>query len=165
MDIPGSDDLMDDAARLLESLRSAGFMLATAESCTGGLIVATLTEVAGSSDAVDRGFVTYSNEAKAELLGVDMKLILEHGAVSEPVARAMATGALDHSRAHIAVSVTGIAGPGGGTEMKPIGLVHLAAARRGAETVHEHCEFGDAGRAEVRRLSVQEAFRLVRTLL
>lgn len=165
MDIPEPEELENDAARLLESLRAAGLMLATAESCTGGLIAATLTEVAGSSDVVERGFVTYSNEAKAELLGIDMELIMEHGAVSEQVARAMAAGALEHSRAEISVSVTGVAGPGGGTETKPVGLVHLAAARRGGDTVHERCAFGDAGRAGVRRLSVQEAFRLVRALL
>ena len=115
----------------------SGLKLATAESCTGGLIAAILTEVPGSSDVFERGFVTYSNEAKTELLGVPAELIEKHGAVSEEVARAMASGALGHSRADIAVAVTGVAGPGGGTTAKPVGLVHLAAARRGSVTHKE----------------------------
>ncbi len=139
-------------------------MLATAESCTGGLIAATLTEVAGSSDVVDRGFVTYSNDAKRDLLGVSEALLAGHGAVSEPVARAMAEGALARSEAHIAVSVTGVAGPGGGSAEKPVGLVHLAAARRGGETRHErHVFAGD--RAAVRHQSVAAAFVLIEGLL
>lgn len=135
-------------------------MLATAESCTGGLIAGTLTEIAGSSAVVDRGFVTYSNEAKAEMLGVDPALIATHGAVSEPVARAMAEGALARSRADIAVAVTGVAGPGGGTATKPVGLVHFALARKGREAVADHEVFpGD--RSAVREATVRTALRLM----
>jgi len=123
-----------DSARLLERLRGARLRLALAESCTGGMVAAALTDIAGSSDVVERGFVTYSNEAKAELLGVPMKLIREQGAVSERVAVAMAEGALARSHADLAVAVTGIAGPGGATADKPVGLVHLACARRGRTT-------------------------------
>ena len=120
---------------LLQALRASGLMIATAESCTGGLIAGLLTEIAGSSDVVDRGFVTYSNEAKQDCLGVPAELIARDGAVSSTVARAMAEGALRHSRADIAVSVTGVAGPGGGSAEKPVGLVHLAVARKGCDTV------------------------------
>ena len=120
--------LLDEAAALLAACRARGWMLATAESCTGGLIAAALTAIAGSSDVVDRGFVTYSNEAKMELLGVPGPLIAAHGAVSEPVARAMAEGALARSRATITIAVTGVAGPGGGTVAKPVGLVWFGLA-------------------------------------
>ena len=154
-----------DAADLLAALRARGLKIATAESCTGGMIAARLTDVAGSSDVVERGFVTYSNEAKAELLGVPMAMIAANGAVSEPVARAMAEGAIARSRADIAVAVTGVAGPGGGTEKKPVGLVHVAAALRGGATLHRECRFGDVGRARVRALTVAEAFALVRLCL
>lgn len=165
MTVPPLDDLIRDAGQLLDDLRTQGLKLTTAESCTGGLISACLTEVAGSSDVFERGFVTYSNEAKSEMLGVDAALIERHGAVSEEVARAMAEGALSRSRADIAVAVTGIAGPSGGSAEKPVGLVHIAAQRAGRDTVHLRCTFGDVGRAEVRRLSVGEAFRLVRSQL
>lgn len=165
MEIPTQDEPLADASALLRELRQQGLMLAMAESCTGGLIAAVLTEVSGSSDVVERGFVTYSNEAKNELLGVPADLIENKGAVSEEVARAMAEGALARSRADIAVAVTGIAGPGGGSPEKPVGLVHIAAQRAGQEVAHRRCEFGDVGRAEIRRLSVAEAFRLVRTFL
>ena len=121
------DALIREAASLLDACRARALKLATAESCTGGLIAALLTEIPGSSDVVERGFVTYSNAAKTEQLGVPADLIATHGAVSEPVARAMAEGALSHSHADLAVSVTGVAGPGGGTATKPVGLVHLAA--------------------------------------
>lgn len=148
------------ASSVLDACRHAGLKLATAESCTGGLIAATLTEVAGSSDVVERGFVTYSNEAKTELLGVPATVIAQHGAVSEPVARAMAEGALAHAHADIAVSVTGIAGPGGATATKPVGLVHLACARKGRTTLHErHVFSGD--RAAVRAQAVAVALSLV----
>jgi nicotinamide-nucleotide amidase len=158
------DRLTEDAARLLEECRQAGVKLATAESCTGGLIAATLTAIAGSSDVVERGFVTYSNEAKTELLGVAAAVIERHGAVSEAVALAMAEGALARSRADIAVSVTGIAGPGGATPAKPVGLVHLGCARRGRATVLEHRVLaGD--RATVRGQSVVLAFGLIRRQL
>jgi nicotinamide-nucleotide amidase len=156
-------DLEREAAGLLARCRAAGLLVATAESCTGGLVAACLTEVPGSSDVVDRGFVTYSNEAKADLLGVDPGLIARVGAVSEEVARAMAEGALARSRAHLAVAVTGIAGPGGGSAAKPVGLVHLAAARRGGAIVAERRVFaGD--RAAVRMASVARALALLRGL-
>lgn len=165
MSIPSFEALVADAATLLDALKAQELMIATAESCTGGLIAGVLTEVAGSSAVVERGFVTYSNEAKTGMLGVDAKLIRDNGAVSEPVARAMAEGALNHSLADIAVAVTGIAGPGGGSKEKPVGLVHLAAMRRGSECIHERADYGDAGRSAVRILTVQEAFRLVRSLI
>jgi len=139
--------------------------LATAESCTGGLIAGLLTEIAGSSSVVERGFVTYSNDAKRDLLGVPGDMIADFGAVSEPVARSMAEGALNHSKADIAVSVTGIAGPGGGTPMKPVGLVHVACAYRNHNMMHERCLFGDVGRAEVRMETVEAALNLVRRQL
>lgn len=149
------------AAALLERFRAAGLTLATAESCTGGLIAAVLTEIAGSSDVVDRGFVTYSNAAKSELLGVDPALIEAHGAVSDPVARAMAEGALARSAADRAVAVTGVAGPGGGSAEKPVGLVHLAVAVRGGPTVHRAERYGDRGRAGVRLATVATAFAML----
>jgi nicotinamide-nucleotide amidase len=157
------EDLVTAAAELLAVLRGRSLTLATAESCTGGLIAACLTEVAGSSDVFERGFVTYSNAAKSELIGVDPDLIRRHGAVSEPVARAMAEGALAHSSADIAVAVTGVAGPGGGSAEKPVGLVHIATARRGQSAQHRRCEFGDIGRSGVRVSTVAEAFEMVRT--
>lgn len=158
------DALVSDAAALLDACREAGIKLATAESCTGGLIAAALTAIAGSSDVVERGFVTYSNEAKAEQLGVPMDLIMRHGAVSEAVAIAMAEGALARSRADIAVSVTGIAGPGGATATKPVGLVHLGCARRGGTVLHEQRVFaGD--RTAVREQSVALAFAMIRRQL
>jgi nicotinamide-nucleotide amidase len=153
---------LDAQARdLLEQFRRLGLTLATAESCTGGLIAATLTEIAGSSDVVERGFVTYSNAAKTELLGVPAPLIAAHGAVSEPVARAMAEGALAHSQADLAVAVTGIAGPGGASPEKPVGLVHLAVARRGGETRH-HRDVFPGDRRLVRLATVEHAFRMLR---
>ena len=154
-------DLIGKAAALLSLCRANGLRIATAESCTGGLVAALLTETAGSSDVYERGFVTYSNAAKAELLGVDPNLIWAHGAVSEPVARAMADGALAHSVADIAVAVTGIAGPGGGSAEKPVGLVHLALARRGRTTVHRRCEFGGAGRSVVRMRAADVALDML----
>lgn len=153
-------DLDRLAEDLLDRLRRRRLRLATAESCTGGLIAASLTEIAGSSDVVERGFVVYSNEAKTELLGVPPQLIAGHGAVSEEVARAMAEGAITRSRAGIAIAVTGIAGPGGATETKPVGLVHLAIARRGGETRHErHVFAGD--RRQVRVATVERAFAML----
>jgi nicotinamide-nucleotide amidase len=162
---PDFDALVDEAATLLDLLRARELKLATAESCTGGLIAAILTEVPGSSDVFERGFVTYSNEAKAEMLGVPAALIKEHGAVSEEVARAMAEGALRNSRADIAVSVTGVAGPGGGTEAKPVGLIHFGAARRGREPIHHEKRFGDLGRRGIRFASVVEAFAMMREMI
>lgn len=136
--------LLAAARDLLAACRKAGMMLATAESCTGGLIGAALTAVPGSSDVVERGFITYSNDAKQALLGVPAGMLARHGAVSEPVARAMAEGALAHSLADVSLAVTGIAGPSGGTAEKPVGLVHIAAARRGHGTRHQrHVFAGD----------------------
>jgi nicotinamide-nucleotide amidase len=156
-----SPGLLDAAASLLDACRAKGWMLATAESCTGGLIVATLTAIAGSSDVVDRGFVTYSNAAKMELLGVPGALIDEHGAVSETVARAMAEGALARSRADIAVAVTGLAGPGGGSVDKPVGLVWFGLAQRGAAPHSERVVFpGD--RAAIREAAVAHSFGMIR---
>ena len=151
-------------ASLLEAYRRCGLQVATAESCTGGLIAANLTEIAGSSDVVERGFVTYSNEAKIELLGVPAELIDRHGAVSAEVAEAMATGALAHSRADVAVSATGIAGPGGATSSKPVGLVFLGIARRGGRSTSERRVF-PGSRADVRRASVDVALSLLSAAL
>jgi nicotinamide-nucleotide amidase len=133
--------LVAKANEVLELCRLHGVMLATAESCTGGLVAAALTAIAGSSDVVERGFVTYSNQAKIDMLGVPGALIEAHGAVSAEVARAMAEGAVGHSRADVALSITGIAGPGGGSPTKPVGTVHIAAAQRGALTLHRACLF------------------------
>lgn len=129
-------NLTDAARRLLGHFEARNLMVATAESCTGGLVAAALTSVAGSSSVVERGFITYSDLAKTEMLGVPAVLIAAHGAVSEAVAQAMAEGALAASRAQVAVAVTGIAGPGGGSADKPVGLVHFAAARRGGPVIH-----------------------------
>lgn len=151
---------LDAAADLLERLRGAGLRLATAESCTGGLIAAALTHIAGSSDVLDRGFVTYSNAAKSDLLGVPAKLIASHGAVSEPVALRMAQGALEYSSADIAVSVTGVAGPGGGSAEKPVGTVWFGVARRGGAERTERLVF-DGDRGAVRLATVRHAFALI----
>lgn len=157
----GLDDLAPLAIKVLDALISRGKMIATAESCTGGLISGTLTEIAGSSAAVDRGFVTYSNEAKAELLGVPPGLISKVGAVSKEVAIAMAEGALARSNADISVSVTGIAGPGGGSDEKPVGTVHIAVAEKHKPTQHFHCWFADRGRQSIRLETVQTALSSV----
>jgi nicotinamide-nucleotide amidase len=148
------------ARAALAALRAAGMMAATAESCTGGLVAGALTDIPGSSDVVDRGWVTYSNAAKAQMLGVDPALIDTHGAVSEPVARAMAEGALARSAAQVAVAVTGVAGPGG-TALKPEGLVWFALARTGAPTISHERRFGALGRAAVRAASVDEALEML----
>lgn len=155
-------DVFDRAKALLQTCRDAGVTVATVESCTGGLVAGSLTEVAGSSDVVDRGFVTYTNEAKNELVGVPMDLFESVGAVSEEVARAMAAGGLSHSNADIAVGITGVAGPGQ-SENKPAGLVHICAGRKGGDTVHERCMF-DGDRTAVRKASVLKAFELVERL-
>lgn len=155
---------LTEAEALLAACRAKGIMLATAESCTGGLIAAALTAIAGSSDVVDRGFVTYSNEAKNQMIGVPMALIETHGAVSEQVAGAMAEGALANSRAGIAVSVTGVAGPSGGTAAKPVGLVCFGLARRGGPSVTDRQIFpGD--RAAIRAATVAHAFAMIRDAL
>jgi nicotinamide-nucleotide amidase len=157
-------ELIASATNLLAHLRARKLKIATAESCTGGLIAGLLTEIAGSSDVVERGFVTYSNEAKAEMIGVPMALIIANGAVSEPVARAMATGALAASRADIAVSVTGVAGPGGGSDEKPVGLVHFGAVRKGSPVIHDVARFGDLGRSGIRLATVAQALAMIRQL-
>ncbi len=157
--------LLAQAAELLDACRDRNETVAAAKSCTGGLIAATLTAIPGSSDVFERGFVTYSNSAKSELLGVPYWLIERHGAVSEDVARAMAGGALTHSHASLAVAVTGIAGPDGGTEEKPVGYVCFAAGRRDEPIRSECVLFGDPGRTEIRRLSVAHALHLLRSLL
>ncbi len=158
-------DITEAARALLAAARAQGLRIATAESCTGGLIAAALTSIPGSSDVFERGFVTYSNEAKSEMLGVPAALIAAHGAVSLEVALAMAEGALAHSRADIAVAVTGVAGPGGGAEAKPVGLVHIAAARRGGVCLHEECRFGDVGRDAVREATLSRALAIVAQIL
>jgi nicotinamide-nucleotide amidase len=149
-----------DAARLLDLYRNRRLRIATAESCTGGMIAAALTDIAGSSDVFERGFVTYSNEAKTQQVGVPADLIAHHGAVSVHVAREMAAGALKHSGADVAVAVTGIAGPGGGSEVKPVGLVYIAVARRDGDPAIERHQFrGD--RAEVRKATVERALEML----
>jgi nicotinamide-nucleotide amidase len=153
-----------EAKRVLDLCRAHGLLVATAESCTGGMVAAALTEIAGSSDVVDRGFVTYSNEAKAELLGVPLATLKRHGAVSAQTAKAMAVGALKKSRADIAVSITGIAGPGGGTRQKPVGLVHFAAAHRDGRRIARKRLYGDIGRRRVRQCSVLEALEMLAQL-
>ena len=155
-----SNEQLTMAEAVLAACRDAGLKLATAESCTGGLISGCLTAVAGSSDVVDRGFVTYTNEAKSQLLGVELAMFDLHGAVSEEVARAMAEGAINNSDAQISIAVTGIAGPSGGSSEKPVGLVHIAAAKDGAETLHErHVYSGD--REDVRTKTVSAALEMV----
>lgn len=151
----------EKAVAVLDACRKAGVMIATAESCTGGLIAGALTDIAGSSDVVDRGFVTYSNEAKAQMIDVPMELINRVGAVSKEVALSMAEGALARSYAGVTVAVTGIAGPGGGSDAKPVGLVHVASARKGHPTLHRECRFGPKTRAEIRHATVLAALDLV----
>ncbi|HEY7690521.1 MAG TPA: CinA family protein [Dongiaceae bacterium] len=155
-----SGDLLARATALLETYRAKNARIATAESCTGGLIAATLTEIAGSSDVVDRGFVTYSNDAKTGLLGVSESLLNSHGAVSAAVADAMVRGALARSTAEVAVAVTGIAGPGGATPTKPVGLVYLAVQRRNTPPVVERQVF-NGDRSAIRLATVARAFDLL----
>jgi nicotinamide-nucleotide amidase len=155
-------DHLKDATELLELARRGGVIIATAESCTGGLIAGALTDVAGSSDVFDRGFVTYTNNAKIEMLGVSSQSLAEHGAVSEVIAREMAAGALERSDANLAVSVTGIAGPGG-SEFKPEGRVCFGLAAAGRDAVSETIEFGAIGRAEVRFATVSHALIMLKT--
>jgi nicotinamide-nucleotide amidase len=160
-----SNALLSLAKVVLADARAARIRIATAESCTGGLIAACLTEIPGSSDVLDRAFVVYSNRAKEDLLNVPGDLMADMGAVSEPVARAMAEGAVENSNAHLAVAVTGVAGPGGGTPLKPVGLVHIAAAREGRSILHEAHRFGDIGRSEIRLKAVEAALTLMQRLI
>jgi len=156
-------EMRDAAERVLHACRKRGLKLVTAESCTGGLVAATLTAIAGSSDVVERAYVTYANEAKREMLGVPWDALMGHGAVSDPVARAMAAGALTRSGVDLAVSVTGVAGPGGGTPDKPVGLVHFAGARAGHDIVAERHVFpGD--RDTIRRVAVITALTILASL-
>jgi nicotinamide-nucleotide amidase len=159
------DPLLPLATEIVDCCTRLQLKIVTAESCTGGLVAAMLTEVAGSSAVVDRGLVTYSNAAKTDLLGVPAAMIERDGAVSESVARAMAEGALARSAADLAVAVTGIAGPGGGTAEKPVGLVHFAAVRRGGETRHARHVFPDLGRSAIRLAAVREALIMLRDLM
>jgi nicotinamide-nucleotide amidase len=156
--------IQETATALLDLCKAKKLMVATAESCTGGLVAGALTDIAGSSAVVERGFVTYTNEAKEQMLGVPHPTLEAHGAVSRQTAEAMANGALAHSPADLAVSITGIAGPGGGSAEKPVGLVHFAAVSRGGKLIHRERRFGDIGRTEVRRLSVLEALAMLTEL-
>ena len=158
------DDMRIAAAAMLDACRARGWQVATAESCTGGLVAGALTEIAGSSDVVDRGFVTYSNLAKHQMLGVPVATLEAHGAVSRETAEAMARGALGASAAHLAVAITGVAGPGGGSPDKPVGLVHFAAASRSGTLIHAEMRYGDIGRADVRHQSVLQALAMLQDL-
>jgi nicotinamide-nucleotide amidase len=159
-----SEELHAAAAAVLDACRARGLKLATAESCTGGLVAGALTAIAGSSDVVDRGFVTYSNEAKQQMLGVSSETLRDDGAVSRQTAEAMARGALGKANADIAVAITGIAGPGGGSADKPVGLVHFAAASRGGALAHQEMRYGDIGRSQVREQSVLQALAMLRQM-
>jgi nicotinamide-nucleotide amidase len=158
------DDLRKAAAHVLDLCRARGLKIVTAESCTGGLVAAALTEIAGSSDVVDCGFVTYSNEAKQSLVGMPLAVLKQHGAVSKETAAAMAAGALKNSRADLSVAITGIAGPGGGSTKKPVGLVYFAAASRSGRLITRSRRFGKIGRRRVRLRSVAQALQLLRLL-
>ncbi len=158
-------DLIAAACALLDLCREKKLKIATAESCTGGLVAATLTDIPGSSDVVDRGFVTYSDAAKQAMLGVTSAMLERYGAVSRETAEAMAKGALAHAPVQLAVSITGIAGPGGAVPGKPVGLVHFAvAARDGRQVVHQERRFGDIGRTQVRQAAVVQALAMLREL-
>lgn len=154
-------EIEDLAQRLISDLTARGEMISTAESCTGGLIAGALTDIAGSSAVVDRGFVTYTNEAKADMLGVQGKTLETFGAVSKETALQMANGALFRSRASHSVAVTGIAGPGGGSDQKPVGLVHLAASSRNGTILHREMRYGDIGRDAVRLATVKTALEML----
>ncbi len=155
------DRLRNLAMLILDDAEQARLKIATAESCTGGLLAALFTEIPGSSSVFERGFVTYSNRAKEEMLGVPGDALADYGAVSEPVARMMAEGALRNSRANIAVGITGVAGPGGGTKMKPVGTVHIACARENRAIIHEHLQLGEISRDAIRMAAVETALGLI----
>lgn len=160
------DEHLLNLARLtLDEAQQRRLRIATAESCTGGLIAGLLTEIPGASATVERGFVVYTNRAKEEMLGVPGDLIADAGAVSEPVVRAMAEGALGESRANLAIAVTGVAGPGGGTPLKPVGLVHFAVARENKPIFHQVMRYGDIGRSEIRRQTIITALEMVRKMI
>ena len=155
-------ELIEKAESLLALCRSKNLHIAVAESCTGGLVAGVLTEIAGSSDVFDRGFVTYSNLAKRDLLGVPGDMLADYGAVSEQVAIAMAEGVLNHAPVELSASITGVAGPGGGSPMKPVGHVQFASARRGHATIHQVHNFGDLGRSAIRLRAVVVALEMMR---
>ena len=157
-----SDRIRNLCLLVMDEARERRVKIVTAESCTGGLLAALFTEFSGSSDVFERGFVTYSNRSKEEMLGVPGDMIADYGAVSEAVARLMAEGALENSRANLSLAITGIAGPGGGTPMKPVGTVHIACARENKAVLHEACYFGDIGRAEVRMATLETALNMIR---
>lgn len=154
-------DIEELAQRIISDFTARGFMVSTAESCTGGLIAGSLTEIAGSSAVVDRGFVTYTNQAKMDMLGVGTGTLATFGAVSRQTALQMAHGALFRSRADFAVAVTGIAGPGGGSPDKPVGLVHLAAKARSGKILHHEMRYGEIGRTEIRLATVRTALEML----
>jgi nicotinamide-nucleotide amidase len=154
-------DILQSASRVIKALRTKSRKVTTAESCTGGLVAAAITSIAGSSDVFEFGFITYADMAKADMIGVDPALIKRHGAVSVEVAQAMAEGALATAAADLALSITGIAGPGGGSPAKPVGLVFVGCAVRGAATLVQRYEFGDIGRDEVRLASVRAGLKLL----
>jgi nicotinamide-nucleotide amidase len=158
------DDIVAAAKNLLAVCKRKNLLVATAESCTAGLVAGTLTEVPGTSSILDRGFITYSNEAKHEMLGVPRDTLEQHGAVSPQTAEAMVRGVLGRSRVHLAVSVTGIAGPDGGSAEKPVGLVFFACASRGGALITSEQRYGDIGRDKVRKRSVLQAFRMLHEL-
>jgi nicotinamide-nucleotide amidase len=156
-------EIETNARLLVDEARERSLRIVTAESCTGGLVSAAITAVSGSSDVFDRGLITYSNRAKQDLLGIAGDLIADYGAVSEPVARMMAEGALENSNAHVSVAITGVAGPTGGTEMKPVGLVHFATARANQSVMHRVERFdSDLGREEIQLAAVQIALEMLR---
>jgi nicotinamide-nucleotide amidase len=157
-------DIVEAAKRLLDICKRKNFTVATVESCTAGLVAGTLTEVPGTSSILDRGFVTYSNQAKQDMVGVSAATLKAHGAVSRETAEEMARGAIAHAPVDLAVSVTGIAGPDGGSAEKPVGLVHFAVASRSGRIVHAEKRFGDIGRSDVRKQSVLQAFRMLHDL-
>jgi nicotinamide-nucleotide amidase len=161
---PFPADIIAEAEAIIRDFTAAGLMISAAESCTGGLIAGALTEIAGSSAVVDRGFVTYTNKAKTEMLGVQEDTLARYGAVSEETARQMVHGALFRSHADIAIAVTGVAGPGGGSAEKPVGLVHLAAKSRTSGLAHRKMLYGDIGRDQVRLATVRTALAMLRQL-
>jgi nicotinamide-nucleotide amidase len=156
-----AEPLDDLAQRVLNTARGRRLTITAAESCTGGLVAASLCAISGASDVFERGFVTYTNLAKMQMIGVPAETLEAHGAVSEATARAMAKGALAASPCDLAVAITGIAGPGGGSEAKPVGTVHIAVAMRGGAVLHRHEAFGDLARVEIQRASAASALTLL----
>ncbi|MBW6420035.1 CinA family protein [Rhizobium sp. XQZ8] len=154
-------DIIEQTQRIITDFSARGLMVSTAESCTGGLIAGALTEISGSSAVVDRGFVTYTNDAKMDMIGVTTATLIAHGAVSRETALQMVHGALYRSQAAVAVAVTGIAGPGGGSTDKPVGLVHLAAKSRSGKIIHREMHYGDIGRTEVRLATIRTALDML----